>query len=168
MSKTKRQRLTLSTLTCIQLWVANCHNTSVHIHPMTARKTMLFTVGLTHDAVAIQGGLLFAIGMALGFLAAVLLPAQRWLLWYVCGGVLYVLGVAVIHSSLVYFAHLSTWYSYVLALGISWLPLFAWVLYRALRYDDVSGHVAQARKAHPPPLLEHTPVYGDDFEPRFE
>ncbi|GAA0316751.1 hypothetical protein GCM10009129_12680 [Psychrobacter aestuarii] len=115
-----------------------------------------------------QGGLLFVIGMSLGFLAAVLLPAQRWLLWYVCGGVLYTLLVALIHSSLVHFAQLSTWHSYVLALGISWLPLFAWVLYRALRYDDVSGRVAQARRTHPPRLVEHTPVYGEDFEPRFE
>lgn len=129
---------------------------------------MLLLVGLTQGTVALQGGLLFVVGMSLGFLAAVLLPAQRWLLWYVCGGVLYVLAVALIHSSLVYFGQLSTWYSYVLALGISWLPLFAWVLYRALRYDDVSKRVAKARKAHPPQLLEHTPVYGDDFEPRFE
>ncbi|WP_199507575.1 MULTISPECIES: hypothetical protein [unclassified Psychrobacter] len=129
---------------------------------------MLLLVGLTQGTVALQGGLLFVVGMSLGFLAAVLLPAQRWLLWYVCGGVLYVLAVALIHSSLVYFGQLSTWYSYVLALGISWLPLFAWVLYRALRYDDVSKRVAKARKAHSPRLLEHTPVYGDDFEPRFE
>ncbi|MDE0490939.1 hypothetical protein NK638_05225 [Psychrobacter sp. A3] len=62
---------------------------------------------------------------------------------------------------------LSEWHSYVIAMGISWLPLAGWVLYRAIRYDDVSQSVQQQRELQAARYIEHTPVYDDDYQPRF-
>jgi hypothetical protein len=52
-------------------------------------------------------------------------------------------------------------------MGISWLPLFAWVLYRALRYEDVSQAMEQERALAAARYVEHSPIY-DDYQPRFE
>ena len=53
-------------------------------------------------------------------------------------------------------------------MGISWLPLIAWVLYRALRYEDVSRTVHEQRELQAARYIEHTPVYDDDYQPRFQ
>ena len=82
-------------------------------------------------------------------IVALALSSQRWLLWYLFGGMAYWLSVEVIQNILAgrpMLSALSEWHSYVIAMGISWLPLAGWVLYRALRYDDVSQSVSQQRE----------------------
>ena len=107
-------------------------------------------------------------GILVGLILAIALSSQRWLLWYVAGGVVYWLAVEIIHNLLISWTSLTDWHSYVAAMGISWLPLFIWVLYRALRYDDVSATLHQRRKIEAARYVEHSPIYDDDYTPRFE
>ena len=109
-------------------------------------------------------------GLLAGLVVALALSSQRWLLLYLFGGMAYWLAVEVIQGLLATWSMLSTlseWHSYVIAMGISWLPLGIWVLYRALRYDDVSQTVQQQRALEAARYIEHTPVYDDDYQPRF-
>ena len=79
-----------------------------------------------------------------GLILALALSSQRWLLWYLFGGMAYWLAVEAIQSIVAgrpMLSELSEWHSYIIAMGISWLPLAGWVLYRALRYEDVSQSV---------------------------
>lgn len=113
---------------------------------------------------------LLGYGGLLSLIMALALSSQRWLLWYLFGGMVYWLVVEVIQSFLVYqpmLSELSEWHSYVIAMGISWLPLVGWVVYRALRYEDVSRAVQQQRALEAARYKEHTPVYDDDYQPRF-
>ncbi|WP_238034009.1 MULTISPECIES: AciT family ciprofloxacin tolerance protein [unclassified Psychrobacter] len=105
-----------------------------------------------------------------GLILALALSSQRWLLWYLFGGMAYWLAVEAIQSivtSRPMLSELSEWHSYIIAMGISWLPLACWVLYRALRYEDVSQSVQQQRQLEAARYIEHTPVYDDDYQPRF-
>lgn len=114
--------------------------------------------------------MLLGYGFLAGLVIALAVSSQRWLLLYLFGGMAYWLAVEVIQytlSSRPMFAELSEWHSYVIAMGISWLPLAAWVLYRALRYDDLSQSVQQQRALEAARYIEHTPVYDDDYRPRF-
>jgi len=109
-------------------------------------------------------------GLLVGMIVALALSSQRWLLWYLFGGMAYWLSVEVIQNILAgrsMLSALSEWHSYVIAMGISWLPLVGWVLYRALRYDDLSQSVSQQRELEAARYVEHTPVYDDDYHPRF-
>ena len=109
-------------------------------------------------------------GLLAGLVVALALSSQRWLLLYLFGGMAYWLAVEVIQGLLATWSMLSTlseWHSYVIAMGISWLPLGIWVLYRALRYDDVSQTMQQQRALEAARYIEHTPVYDDDYQPRF-
>jgi len=114
-----------------------------------------------------SAGVLLGYGLLAGLIAVLALSSQRWLLWYLFGGMVYWVAVEVIQSLLLQWFVLSEWHSYVAAMGISWLPLGAWVLYRALRYDDVSQSVQQQRELEAACYIEHTPVYDDDYQPRF-
>lgn len=110
---------------------------------------------------------LLGYGLLATLIVAITLSSQRWLLWYVFGGIAYWLAIEVIHSGLMIWSSLSDWHGYVAAMGISWLPLFSWVLYRALRYDDVSQAMEQERVLAAERYVEHSPIY-DDYKPRFE
>jgi len=110
---------------------------------------------------------LLGYGILASLIVAISLSSQRWLLWYVLGGVAYWLAVEVIHSGLMLWTSLSEWHGYVAAMGISWLPLFTWVLYRALRFEDVSQAMEQERALAAARYVEHSPIY-DDYQPRFE
>lgn len=110
---------------------------------------------------------LLGFGLLGGLVIALAVSSQRWLLWYLFGGMAYWLVVETIHSMLSNWFVLSEWHSYVIAMGISWLPLGGWVLYRALRYDDVSQTIKQQRELAAARYVEHTPVYDDDYTPRF-
>lgn len=103
----------------------------------------------------------------LAVIAVIALSSQRWLLWYVLGGIIYFLSVEAIHNLILNWFALSEWHSYVAALAISWLPLASWVLYRALRYDDVSQAMRQERERAAARYVEHTPIYDDHYQPRF-
>lgn len=109
-------------------------------------------------------------GLLAGLVVALALSSQRWLLLYLFGGMAYWLTVEVVQNVLsgsTMFSELSEWHRYVIAMGVSWLPLAGWVLYRALRYDDVSQSVQQQRALEAARYIEHTPVYDDDYKPRF-
>ncbi len=109
-------------------------------------------------------------GLLAGLVMALALSSQRWLLWYLFGGMAYWLAVEAIQYVLAnrpMLSALSEWHRYVIAMGISWLPLLGWVLYRALRYEDVSQSVQQQRALEAARYIEHTPVYDDDYQPRF-
>ncbi|WP_227686540.1 AciT family ciprofloxacin tolerance protein [Psychrobacter sp. NG27] len=109
-------------------------------------------------------------GLLAGLVVALALSSQRWLLLYLFGGMAYWLAVEVVQNVLsgsTMFFELSEWHRYVIAMGVSWLPLAGWVLYRALRYDDVSQSVQQQRALEAARYIEHTPVYDDDYKPRF-
>ena len=109
-------------------------------------------------------------GLLAGLIVALALSSQRWLLLYLFGGMAYWLAVEVVQNVLsgsTMFSELSEWHRYVIAMGVSWLPLAGWVLYRALRYDDVSQSVQQQRALEAARYIEHTPVYDDDYKPRF-
>lgn len=113
---------------------------------------------------------LLGYGGLLSLIVALALSSQRWLLWYLFGGMAYWLvveGIQSMLSSRPMLAELSEWHSYVIAMGISWVPLAAWVLYRALRYEDLSHAVQQQRALEAARYKEHTPVYDDDYQPRF-
>ena len=114
--------------------------------------------------------MLLGYGFLAGLVIALAVSSQRWLLLYLFGGMAYWFTVELIQNILTgrpMFAELSEWHSYVIAMGISWLPLAAWVLYRALRYDDLSQSVQQQRALEEARYIEHTPVYDDDYRPRF-
>ena len=132
---------------------------------------MLMTI-LTFSGVETwSSAALFFGGLMAGLVVAIALSSQRWLLLYLFGGMVYWLAVEVIQHILAgrpMLSSLSEWHSYVIAMGISWLPLVGWVLYRALRYEDVSQSVQQQRKLAAARYVEHTPVYDDDYQPRFD
>ena len=109
-------------------------------------------------------------GSLVGMVVALAFSSQRWLLLYLFGGMAYWLVVEMIQNILAgrsMLSALSEWHRYVIAMGISWLPLVGWVLYRALRYEDVSHSVSQQRELQAARYVEHTPVYDDDYKPRF-
>lgn len=107
-------------------------------------------------------------GLLVCLIVVLALSSQRWLLGYLFGGMLYWLTVEVINIALLNWLTLSEWNSYVTAIGISWLPLFGWVLYRVLRYDTVSATTYQKYDGEATHYSEHTPIYDDDYQPRFE
>ena len=117
---------------------------------------------------SLNGAAILGYGLLASLIVAIALSSQRWLLWYVLGGVLYWLAVEIIQSMLISWTTLSQWHTYVAAMGISWLPLFAWVLYRAVRYEDVSPTLQQQRELEAALYIEHSPIYDDDYTPRFE
>ena len=129
---------------------------------------MLLTIFSTFASETWGAGAILGTGLLLGLLLAIALSSQRWLLWYLFGGMAYWLAVEAIHSLLSYWLVLSEWHNYVVAMGISWLSLIAWVLYRALRYEDVSRTVHEQRELQAARYIEHTPVYDDDYQPRFQ
>lgn len=109
-------------------------------------------------------------GLLASLIVALALSSQRWLLLYLFGGMAYWLSVEVIQSLLSdrpMLSELSEWHRYIIAMGLSWLPLAGWVLYRALRYEDVSQTVQQQRELEAARYIEHTPVYDADYKPRF-
>jgi type VI protein secretion system component VasK len=128
--------------------------------------TIFSVIGIeTWSTAALLGYSLLA-----GLILALALSSQRWLLWYLFGGMAYWLAVEAIQSIVAgrpMLSELSEWHSYIIAMGISWLPLAGWVLYRALRYEDVSQSVQQQRQLQAARYIEHTPVYDDDYQPRF-
>ena len=128
--------------------------------------TIFSVIGIeTWSTAALLGYSLLA-----GLILALALSSQRWLLWYLFGGMAYWLTVEAIQSIVAarpMLSELSEWHSYIIAMGISWLPLAGWVLYRALRYEDVSQSVQQQRQLQAARYIEHTPVYDDDYQPRF-
>lgn len=129
--------------------------------------TIFAVIGIeTWSTAALLGYSLLA-----GLILVLALSSQRWLLWYLFGGMAYWLAVEGIQSILAgrpMLSELSELHSYIIAMGISWLPLAGWVLYRALRYEDVSQSVQQQRKLEVARYIEHTPVYDDDdYQPRF-
>ncbi|HCR87419.1 MULTISPECIES: AciT family ciprofloxacin tolerance protein [Psychrobacter] len=128
---------------------------------------MLLTIFSTFASETWGAGAILGTGLLIGLVLALALSAQRWLLWYLFGGMAYWLAVEAIYSLLSYWSVLSEWHNYVVAMGISWLPLIGWVLYRALRYEDVSRTVHQQRELQAARYIEHTPVYDDDYQPRF-
>lgn len=117
---------------------------------------------------SLSGAVILGYGLLASLIVVIALSSQRWLLWYVLGGVLYWLAVEIIQSVLISWTTLSEWHSYVTAMGVSWLPLFAWVLYRAVRYEDVSPTLQQQRELEAARYVEHSPIYDDDYTPRFE
>lgn len=128
---------------------------------------MLLTIFSTFASETWGAGAILGTGLLMGLVLALALSAQRWLLWYLFGGMAYWLAVEAIYSLLSYWSVLSEWHNYVVAMGISWLPLIGWVLYRALRYEDVSRTVHQQRELQAARYIEHTPVYDDNYQPRF-
>lgn len=126
--------------------------------------TILSGVGIE----AWDTGILFSFGILAGLVVALAFTAQRWLIAYLLGGIAYWLVVEGIHSALLSWLTLSEWHSYVAAMGISWLPLFAWVLYRALRYDSVSYAMQKKRELAVARYIEHSPIYDENYQPRFE
>ena len=128
---------------------------------------MLLSIFSTFASETWGAGAILGTGLLMGLVLALALSAQRWLLWYLFGGMAYWLAVEAIYSLLSYWSVLSEWHNYVVAMGISWLPLIGWVLYRALRYEDVSRTVHQQRELQAARYIEHTPVYDDDYQPRF-
>lgn len=129
---------------------------------------MLLTIFSTFASETWGAGAILGTGLLMGLVLALALSAQRWLLWYLFGGMAYWLAVEAIYSLLSYWSVLSEWHNYVVAMGISWLPLIGWVLYRALRYEDVSRTLHQQRELQAARYIEHTPVYDDDYQPRFQ
>lgn len=131
--------------------------------------TLLSSSTLASDSVgSLSGAAILGYGLLASLVVAIALSSQRWLLWYVLGGVLYWLAVETIQSLLISWTTLSEWHTYVAAMAISWLPLFAWVLYRAVRYEDVSSTLQQQRELEAARYIEHSPIYDDDYTPRFE
>ncbi|AAZ19707.1 hypothetical protein Psyc_1859 [Psychrobacter arcticus 273-4] len=128
---------------------------------------MLLTIFSTFGSESLSTSTIIGYGLFLSTVVAIAMSSQRWLLWYLFGGMGYWLAVEVIHRLVTHWFLWSEWHNYVVAMGVSWLPLGAWVLYRALRYEDVSRSMIQERELHTARYIEHTPVYDDDYQPRF-
>ena len=128
---------------------------------------MLLTLFSTFGSEALSTSAIVGYGLFLIAVVAIAVSSQRWLLWYLFGGMGYWLAVEMIHSLLTHWFVWSEWHNYVVAMGISWLPLGTWVLYRAMRYEDVSQAVQQQRELEAARYIEHSPVYDDDYQPRF-
>ncbi len=128
---------------------------------------MLLTI-FSFDTLSMNYNTLLGLGLLAGLIVTLALSSQRWLLWYLLGGMVYWLSVEAINSLVSSWFVLSEWHSYVIAMGISWVPLGIWVLYRALRYDDVSTALQQKRERDAACYVEHSPVYDDDYTPRFQ
>lgn len=125
--------------------------------------TVLSTIGTDiWGSSALLGGIIL-----LAVSAVIAVSSQRWLLWYVVGGIAYFIAVEMTHNLILSWFAFSDWHSYVAALAISWLPLATWVLYRALRYDDVSDALQREREQAKARYIEHTPIYDDHYQPRF-
>lgn len=129
---------------------------------------MISTIFAIFNIEAMSSGTLLGYGLLLGMVLAIAITSQRWLLWYVFGGMMYWTAVEVIQSLVSGWLVLSEWHTYIVAMGISWLPLAVWVLYRALRYEDVSQSLQQQRQQQAARYVEHSPVYDDDYTPRFQ
>ena len=83
---------------------------------------MLLTIFSIFASETWSAGAILGTGLLMGLLLALALSSQRWLLWYLFGGMAYWLAVEAIHSLLTYWLVLSEWHNYVVAMGISWLP----------------------------------------------
>lgn len=127
---------------------------------------MLLTIFSIIDIATWDSSTLLGYGVLASFIIAIAVSSQRWLLWYVLGGMVYWLSVEGVHNILVSGFGLSDWNSYVAAMAISWLPLAGWILYRALRYEHVSRTLQQERERAAARYIEHSPIY-DDYQPRF-
>ncbi len=128
---------------------------------------MLLTI-FSFDALSMNTNALLGLGLLAGLVVTLALSSQRWLLWYLLGGMGYWLAVEAINTLVSSWFVFTEWHSYVLAMGISWVPLGLWVLYRALRYEDVSMALQQQRELEAARYVEHSPVYDDDYTPRFQ
>jgi len=131
---------------------------------------MLMTIFSFTDVTTWSNTAWLGYGVLAVLIFALGLSSQRWLLGYLFGGMIYWFAVELIHHLLLkrfMLSELSEWHSYIIAMGISWLPLAGWVLYRALRYDDLSQSVQLQRELEAARYVEHTPVYDDDYQPRF-
>lgn len=111
---------------------------------------------------AILGYGLLAIGVV-----ATALSSQRYLLAYALAGMGYWLVIEGMQSALTYMLPLSSWHGYVVAMGLSWLPICGWVIARALRHDAISVSTKQRKLAQKQRYIEHTPVY-DQYQPKFQ
>ena len=129
---------------------------------------MLSTIFSILGTNVLSSSALFALGLIVLLVVALAFSVHRWLLSYLFGGMVYWLTVELIQSMTSNWFELSEWHSYLVAMGISWLPLGIWVLYRALRYEDVSSTLQQQREQAAARYIEHSPVYDDDYTPRFQ
>ena len=129
---------------------------------------MLSTIFSILGTNVLSSSALFALGLIVLLVVALAFSVHRWLLSYLFGGMVYWLTVELIQSITSNWFELSEWHSYLVAMGISWLPLGIWVLYRALRYEDVSSTLQQQREQAAARYIEHSPVYDDDYTPRFQ
>ncbi|MGP4714339.1 MULTISPECIES: AciT family ciprofloxacin tolerance protein [unclassified Psychrobacter] len=128
---------------------------------------MLLTI-FSFDALSINSTTILGLSLLAGLVVVLALSSQRWLLWYLLGGMGYWLTVEAISGLVSSWFVLTEWHSYVLAMGISWVPLGLWVLYRAIRYEDVSTALQEQRELKAARYVEHSPVYDDDYTPRFQ
>ena len=129
---------------------------------------MLSTIFSIFGTNVLSSSALFVLGLIVLLVVALAFSAHRWLLSYLFGGMIFWLTVELIQSMTSNWFELSEWHSYLVAMGISWLPLGIWVLYRALRYEDVSSTLQQQREQAAARYIEHSPVYDDDYTPRFQ
>lgn len=104
--------------------------------------------------------------LAIGVVATAL-SSQRYLLLYALAGMVYWLVIEGMHSVLTDTLPLSSWHGYVAAMALSWLPICAWVIARAWRYDAISLTSKQRRATAQNRYIEHTPVY-DQYQPKFQ
>ncbi|WP_201533461.1 hypothetical protein [Psychrobacter ciconiae] len=109
---------------------------------------------------------LFGVGVMTGLLTALAISQKRWILGYLVGGMGYWIAIHALHHKLCQLFSISDWHGYVMALGLSWLPLFIWIGYRIWRYDSITTTNAYPTST-PPSCREHSPVYDDKFQPRF-
>lgn len=108
----------------------------------------------------------FGIGVITGLITALALSQKRWLLTYLGGGMLYWFAIHLLHHKLCNWFGISDWHGYVVALGLSWLPLFIWISYRLWRYDSLTVNKPSVASKDLS-CREHSPIYDDKFQPRF-
>lgn len=113
------------------------------------------------------GYILLATGVA-----AALLSPYRYLLGYLLAGMAYWLVVEGIQSVLLAVFTMNSWQGYIFALGITWLLLGVWFIYRINKKTGIASAqstVTQDKaldKKYGDNYIEHTPIY-KDYQPRF-
>lgn len=122
---------------------------------------MMMIVWPALDVTLLSAQAVFGFGVASGLLLALAISAKRWLIGYLVAGLLYWFAMDGLQQWLTQRFLVSDWHGFVMAFAVSWLPLCLWAGYRVLRNDVLA---AQSPK---PRISEHSPVYDDDFQPRF-
>ena len=127
---------------------------------------MIMTMNLAWFSSLFSWSTLGYILLTIGVIATLLSP-YRFLLGYLLAGMAYWFVVDILQSALLYMFTIDSWQGYIYSLGITWLVLGAWFIYRLNQHHNTSPIPTKSLdEKHEDTYIEHTPIY-KDYQPRF-